>query len=64
MTVPTPFQAEEHIAEMIDKGYSLQKKQLGRPVGHAGLGRKIFIILGIIAAIAAAAAAIYFIVFH
>ncbi len=64
MTVPTPFQGEEHIAEMIEKGYSLQKKQLGVPVTSSHNWRKIILTTLYIAfGLAAAVGLIYWIIF-
>ena len=64
MTVPTPFAAEEHIAEMIEKGYSVQRRQIGKPVDPGVRRRKLIVtILLTLLALAAAVVAIKFIIF-
>ena len=59
MTVPTPFAAEEHIAEMIEKGYSLQRRKIGKPVNPAEKRHKALVVFAIIALVVAAGAAVY-----
>ncbi len=63
LTVPTPFQAEEHLAEMVERGYQLSRRQLGRPVDPAEKRHKILAVLVILALIIAFAAAVYLFVF-
>ena len=63
MTVPTPFSAQEHIAEMVEKGYSLNRRQLGRPLDPSERRRKVLKIFAIVALIIALAAAVYLFVF-
>ena len=63
LTVPTPFQAEEHIAEMVEKGYSLQRRKIGKPVDPAEKRHKHLFIFAVIASVVVFAAAIYLLFF-
>lgn len=58
LTVPTPFQGEEKLAEMTEKGYKAEKKKIGIPVSREGRIKGIIsgvlgvlIIIGVIALI-------------
>ena len=63
LTVPTPFQAEEHLAEMIEKGYSPNRRKFGRLIDPAGKRRKILAVFAVVALVIAFAAAVYLFVF-
>ena len=54
LTVPTPFQAEDQLNEMIDKGYSPMRRKLGQPMEKKSMvGRVALVLAALILAIAA-----------
>ena len=59
LTVPTPFAAEERLAEMVEKGYTVTRRKIGVPVNPLEKRRRVITILAIIALILATAAAVY-----
>lgn len=63
LTVPTPFQGEEHLQEMIEKGYEARKRMLGKPIDPAEKRHKylaVFVVIGLLIAFAAAVYLIFF----
>jgi hypothetical protein len=59
LTVSTPFQGEEKLAEMIEKGYSPTRRRFGKPFDpnenrHTGL-----LIFGLVAAVVVLACVVY-----
>jgi hypothetical protein len=48
-TVPTPFQAEEKLEEMMDKGYSVTRRKIGIPVDQSARKKKLVFVLVIVA---------------
>ena len=50
-TVPTPFQAEEKLAEMMERGYSVTRRKIGIPVDQAARKKQVVILLAGAAAV-------------
>jgi hypothetical protein len=50
-TVPTPFQAEEKLEEMMEKGYSVTRRKIGIPVDQAARKKNMLFVLAIVAAV-------------
>lgn len=66
LTVPTPFQAQEQLHEMIDRGYTPTRRKLGKPIEkRSGLKVTATVLLAIILAVVAAAVGmfVYFLIF-
>ena len=62
LTVPTPFQAEEKMAEMVEKGYSPTKRRAPKPFVPGGNKHTGLIIFAIIAAVLVLAAVVYLLI--
>ncbi len=63
LTVPTPFQGEEHLAEMIEKGYQANRRKIGIPVDPAEKRRTALFVFALIALVIVLAAAAYLFLF-
>jgi hypothetical protein len=50
-TVPTPFQAEEKLAEMMEKGYSVTRRKIGIPVDQSARKKQVVIVLAVVAGV-------------
>jgi hypothetical protein len=59
LTVPTPFAAEEKLAEMIEKGYTPTRRKIGVPVDRLARRRHVITVFAVIALVLAAVAAVY-----
>lgn len=57
LTIPTPFQAEDQLNEMIDRGYKPTRRKVGRPVEKKSR-LKVILVVGIGLVVAAAVAAV------
>ena len=66
LTVPTPFQAEDQLNEMIDKGYTPTRRKLGQPFERKSpLKLTALVVLAVVLAVVALAAGmcLYFLFF-
>ncbi|HUW56521.1 MAG TPA: hypothetical protein VMZ92_07790 [Planctomycetota bacterium] len=46
LTVPTPFQAEDQLSDMIDKGYTPTRRRFGQPMERKSLlGRVVLVVV-------------------
>jgi hypothetical protein len=61
LTVPTPFQAQEKLAEMIGKGFTPTRRKIGVPLDPKARRKRIAILAGtmILVVLAAAVAALW-----
>jgi len=50
-TVPTPFQAEEKLAEMMERGYSVTRRKIGIPVDQGGPKKRTMVVLAVVGAV-------------
>jgi len=58
LTVPTPFQAEDHFKRMIEEGYTPERRQIGKPVERASRTKRIVIVASILLLVLAATAVV------
>lgn len=63
LTVPTPFQAEDQFNAMIQKGYTPERRQIGKPIIRPNWKKRLLIAGGVLFVLAAVAVVLWVWVF-
>ena len=63
LTVPTPFQAEDQFNKMVESGYTVERRRIGRPVVRLNWKKRLLVAAGVVVVLGAVAAALWLWVF-